>query len=558
MSVAAFLAATVGPVTVTHLTDPSGLVSLELASGGQRLTVQAMDPDALVVSLSVIAQSGRECWARDADAVSKAVEARCGRGWDSLREAIFIGKHGVAQAAVAPAEDAAARATLAARWNAVSGEKTPSYSRAWITRALEHLHADDPAAIAFRGAASGDLLSEVATARSTATAQAWHGVEVDVATDRLWRAAARRGYQLDVNAMARMQAHADSEIYTVRVQTGVDARQPTSVKLAMQDFGIVPLTADGQPALDSAGLPSLDKDFAVAVEAPPGLEWLRDAIARGREAATVESKLKELRRASTDLGRVHPRFHAFGAVTGRMTVAKPAMQNFPKLLRPVLLADPGTTLVGADLSSVEPRVACILSGDQQMASDLSSEVDVYCTLAQRIWGEPIRQDEPRRDIAKTALLATIYGQGTRSLAAKIGFSQDDARAMRDFIDTTWPRFAAWRREVQQTSQRRHPLFALSGRRLVQADAAYKAVNYCVQGSAADLYKSMVLAVDTELAAAGLPGSCWLPVHDELTVQVPVGAEQLAIDILRTHMTAVISGVQISAKPKILGPAWGHP
>ncbi|MBS3180013.1 MULTISPECIES: DNA polymerase [unclassified Pseudoclavibacter] len=506
----------------------------------------------------MIAQSGRECWARDADAASKAVEARCGRGWDSLREAIFITKHGVGQMAVAPAENATARATLAARWNAVSGEKTPNYSRAWITRALEHLPADDPAAIAFRGAASGDLLSEVATARSTATAQAWHGVEVDVATDRLWRAASRRGYQLDVDAMAQMQAHADAELHRVRAQTGVDARQPKSVKLAMRDYDIVPLTADGQPALDSAGLPSLDKDIAVAVEAPPGLEWLRDAIARGREAAAVESKLKELRRASTTAGRVHPRFHAFGAVTGRMTVAKPAMQNFPKLLRPVLLADAGMTLVGADLSSVEPRVACILSGDQQMASDLSNEVDIYCTLAQRIWGEPIVKDDPRRDIAKTSLLATIYGQGTRSLAAKIGFSQDDARAMRSFIDSTWPQFAAWRREVQQTSQRRHPLFALSGRRLAQADEAYKAVNYMVQGSAADLYKAMVLAVDAELAAAGLPGSCWLPVHDELTVQVPIGAEQVAVEVLKKHMTTTINGVTISAAPKILGPTWGHP
>lgn len=549
-----FLGATTGPISVATSPSTGPLRELTFSSAdGRRFTTRVAD---LVGDLTTLSRSGREVWAQDAAAVSGAVLAASGIPWRSLNDFETYRTHNLAGEArrkrsiATPQRDA-----LAARWQAVSGEPTPTWSSAWVDRALAQLSPNEPAVLAHY--ATQDILSAVDAGRRAASSGALAVAENDLASDRLWRFAAERGYRLDLNEVRRLQAEIASEMMRARQATGVDVADVAAVKRAMVAHGIVALAADDSPAIDGSGLPRLGDDDVAAFEVPAGQESFWAAIVRGREFEKSASKLRELSRAAVN-GRVHPRISVSGAVTGRMTITKPAMQNFPGALRRVLLADDGMTLVGADLASVEPRIACILSGDSQMSNDLMSGSDVYCALAERIWHEPVAKNDPRRGTAKTALLATIYGQGTRALAAKLGLTLNDARLVRDGIDAAWPRFAAWRREVYNASQSGHTLHTLYGRRLTQPDKPHKAVNYLVQGSAADHFKVLTLAVDQALAATGLHAACWLPVHDELTLQVPLGFEQTAVDALRSHMTSTINGVTIDAAPVVLGPVWGHP
>ena len=86
-----------------------------------------------------------------------------------------------------------------------------------------------------------------------------------------------------------------------------------------------------------------------------------------------------------------------------------------------------------------------------MATDLAAG-DPYAVLASRIWDEPVSKEDPRRDLAKTALLATIYGQGARRLAANLGLGLEHATRMRASVTAAWPTFAAWCRESQSANR----------------------------------------------------------------------------------------------------------
>lgn len=146
----------------------------------------------------------------------------------------------------------------------------------------------------------------------------------------------------------------------------------------------------------------------------------------------------------------------------------------------------------------------------------------------------------------------IYGEGVRSLAHELGVTADAARSIRADVDQAYPAAARWAAEQRRAAQAGEMLVSQFGRRLIDSRVKpYRAVNHMVQSAAADVFKPGMLRT-----ASLLPrDSLWLPVHDELVVQVPVGQEQEAARALREGMSAELGGVTISGQPEIIGSAW---
>ncbi len=315
--------------------------------------------------------------------------------------------------------------------------------------------------------------------------------------------------------------------------------------------GIELAAADGRASLSH-------KKFHLA-EVPDHARDAWAAFCELRAASSPEGKLTEVAGAVRE-GRVFPTIRAVGARTGRMSISGPALQNLPSRmhsLRPLLLADTGMTLVACDLDHVEPSIAAALSGDPGLLAAVAPGEDVYLELASRIWGECVGQGDERRGVAKVAFLAQLYGQSTGELAADLRVSVVTAQSVVTGLRREYPILMEWLDELRSAHRAGRRVLTGHGRECARYGVPVHAIaNHVIQGTAADEFKAATIRVHESLAACGIPDGLWLPVHDELVVQVEVGREADAMEALREGMTSDFRGVTLSGTPTVLGPSWG--
>lgn len=154
------------------------------------------------------------------------------------------------------------------------------------------------------------------------------------------------------------------------------------------------------------------------------------------------------------------------------------------------------------------------------------------------------------------LASGLYGQGITSLAYELDIAEREADRVRDGIFRAYPEFAQWRKDIMTSARKGRELTTGYGRLLASPhpDEAYKAVNYVVQGTAADYFKRATLRAHETL---GDLASLYLPIHDELIVAcVPAHAEDVA-RILTDAMTDTLHGVEITADATLLGERLRH-
>lgn len=220
-------------------------------------------------------------------------------------------------------------------------------------------------------------------------------------------------------------------------------------------------------------------------------------------------------------GKIHPQVNVLHARTGRMSYSNPELHQFLPDARTVIRRDDGHRgLVSIDWSSIEPVTVANLAGDLGPIERFEAGEKLYDVVSASA-GVAYKT-------AKVVLLAALYGQGIRSLAARLGTAPDEAKALQSQVFEAMPRTrrlvgwsAAWSEEVGKT-------WTVSGRIVdVDRDAGYKGTNYTVQGSAYDVLAETVVAIE----AAGLSDALYLTMHDECIV-----AEEAAHDVRRIMQT----------------------
>jgi DNA polymerase-1 len=294
------------------------------------------------------------------------------------------------------------------------------------------------------------------------------------------------------------------------------------------------------------------------------LEWRSLAKLKG----TYVDALPEMVHPET--GRVHTSFNQAVAATGRLSSSDPNLQNIPvrsaigREIRRAFIPDPGCVLLTADYSQVELRILAHLTGDPVLSKAFADGEDIHARTAAAIFGvhADLVSDEMRRR-AKAINFGILYGMGPMRLAREQGISMGEAQA---FIASYFERFALVKQYIDDTtaSAEEHGYVKTllervryfpelqSGNRVARQQALRAAVNTTIQGTAADLIKKAMLAIDERLAAEKLKARMILQVHDELVLEVPDGEIDAVALLVREEM----EGVHPLDVPLTVDLGWG--
>lgn len=238
-------------------------------------------------------------------------------------------------------------------------------------------------------------------------------------------------------------------------------------------------------------------------------------------------------------GRVHTSYNQTVTNTGRLSSSDPNLQNIPirteegRLIRHAFIAPPDHLILSADYSQIELRVLAHLSGDKILCHAFSNDEDIHVRTAAEVFGlfPEMVTPEMRRQ-AKTINFGIIYGQGSFSLAKQLGIARKTAE---DFIAAYRERHSGAMEYLDsciRDAEKMGYVTTLLGRRLpitdihssngnILAFARRNAINYPIQGSAADIIKSAMIRVDKRLMKEGLKSRLIMQVHDELVFEVPI-------------------------------------
>ena len=258
-----------------------------------------------------------------------------------------------------------------------------------------------------------------------------------------------------------------------------------------------------------------------------------------REMAKLKSTYVEaLPKLVDDQGRIHTDFVQTGTATGRLSCRDPNLQNIPvrneagRRIRSAFTAPEGKVLISADYSQIELVVLAHLSGDKNMSQSFIDGTDVHKATAALIYGvAPDAVTPEMRRTAKTINFGVIYGMSAFRLARDLGISRTQAS---QFIENYFAQYSSVDAFIKDTIKkaeetgwvetlfgRRRPIMNINSRNKLEKAAAERiAVNTPVQGSAADIVKTAMLAVSDALTASASPARLLLQVHDELIFECP--------------------------------------
>ena len=237
-------------------------------------------------------------------------------------------------------------------------------------------------------------------------------------------------------------------------------------------------------------------------------------------------------------GRIHTSFNQAVTATGRLSSSNPNLQNIPvrgedgREIRKAFVPDEDCTFFSADYSQIELRIMAHLSGDEHMIADFNAGHDIHAATAARIFHksiEEVTRDERRK--AKTANFGIIYGISAFGLSERLGIPRGEAKELIDSYFETYPKVKEFMSTCIERAQERGYILTEFKRRRYLADinsrnatvrgyAERNAVNAPIQGTAADIIKVAMVAIDRRLREEHLDTKMILQVHDELNFSVP--------------------------------------
>ena len=306
-------------------------------------------------------------------------------------------------------------------------------------------------------------------------------------------------------------------------------------------------TATGAPSTDEEVLAELAADFPLPAR-------ILDHRSLAKLKGTYTDKLPLMVNPAT--GRVHTNYAQAVAVTGRLASNDPNLQNIPirtpegRRVREAFIAPPGHVLMSADYSQIELRIMAHISEDPALLRAFERGIDVHKATASEVFGTPVEEvSSEQRRYAKVINFGLIYGMGAFGLASNLGIEQ---KAAKDFIDKYFARFAGVKRYMDETrvsAKQKGYVETVFGRRLWlpeinsgngprKAGAERQAINAPMQGTAADLIKLAMIAVQKALVDEQRATRMVMQVHDELVLEVPAAEESWAREAIPRLMAGV--------------------
>jgi|TARA_B100001059_G_scaffold71309_1_gene68404 DNA polymerase-1 len=251
--------------------------------------------------------------------------------------------------------------------------------------------------------------------------------------------------------------------------------------------------------------------------------------------STYTDKLPGMIDAKT--GRVHTSYHQAVTATGRLSSSDPNLQNIPirteegRRIRQAFIAAPGCKIVAADYSQIELRIMAHLSQDPGLLAAFAEGLDVHSATAAEVFAVDIEQvsvDQRRK--AKAINFGLIYGMSAFGLAKQLGIGRHEAQEYIDVYFARYPGVADYMARTRALAHETGYVETLKGRRLYlpeinarnrqrQQAAERTAINAPMQGTAADLIKLAMLAVDAWIDSSGVDARLMMQVHDELVFEV---------------------------------------
>ncbi|MDP1612687.1 MAG: DNA polymerase I [Sulfuritalea sp.] len=366
----------------------------------------------------------------------------------------------------------------------------------------------------------------------------------------------RNGVLIDAATLAQQSDELGRKIMALEAEAQALAGQPfnlnspkqlAEILFTQQGLPVVKKTPSGGPSTDEEVLEKLAEDY-------PLPKKILEHRSFAKLKNTYTDKLPKMINPAT--GRVHTSFGQATAVTGRLASTDPNLQNIPirtaegRRIRSAFVAPANHRIVSADYSQVELRIMAHLSDDPRLLEAFAAGEDVHRATAGEVFGlTPIEVSSEQRRAAKAINFGLIYGMSAFGLAKQIGVDRTAAQAYMDRYFARYPGVARYMEETRAGARDKGYVETVFGRRLWLPEikssnagrrqgAERAAINAPMQGTAADLIKRAMLAVQDWLDAQKLRTLLVLQVHDELVFEVP--DDELAT--LREALPKLMGGV----------------
>lgn len=401
---------------------------------------------------------------------------------------------------------------------------------------------------------------------AAATSQAWPKVEERLEEEGQTKLLAELSLPM-ADVLARMQLRGirvdkdDLEKMEVEFGDRKSEVEESIYSLAGGKFNIGSTKQLAKVLFEDLGLPVIKKTKTGYSTAADVLERLaaeheiaRLILRQRALAKLINTYTRVLKNAVWDTdGRVHCTFQQTTGVSGRLITTDPDLQRTPirsedgKRIRRAFLPQESWTLISADWSQIELRVLAHFSEDPRLVSAFQEEIDLHRATAAELFDVDEGEVTPiQRNVGKTVNFATIYGQGATALGQQLGVPRKEAKQM---IDRYFDIYAGVRSWLDTTVEKAHETgyvsTVLGRKRYIPelssnnfADKAYGeriAANTPIQGSAADICKLAMLAIDRRLKEGDFAAQMVLQIHDELLLEAPSEEVDDVIAIVRECM-----------------------
>ena len=366
----------------------------------------------------------------------------------------------------------------------------------------------------------------------------------------------RNGIRIDSALLAKQGQQVGKRLLELEGEIHKLAGQPFNIQSPKQiaeilfgqlELPVIKKTPSGAPSTDEEVLQKLAEDYPLPAR-------ILDYRSLAKLMSTYIEKLPRM--ADPKTGRVHTNFSQATAVTGRLASSDPNLQNIPvrteegRRIREAFIPANGCKLLSADYSQIELRIMAHIAEDENLLEAFNTGKDVHQATAAEIFGVPLDDvSSEQRRYAKVINFGLIYGMSAFGLAGNLGIERSAAQNYIAKYFDRYPGVAQYMERTRVEARENGYVETVFGRRLWLPEikgsngprrqgAERAAINAPMQGTAADLIKLAMIAVENWLEKEQLKTRMLLQVHDELVFDVPLDE----IDLLKEKLPGLMCTV----------------